>query len=89
MYSLLVVTVLEVTSFRVVVSVLALSPRDEAITEAEGEHKVGRLLHDALEAIEDVRVQRTLHRILLERRYRVLDDASLGWPAHVAPPAHL
>lgn len=82
-------TVLEVTSFRVVVGVLALGPSNETVTSSEGNGKVRSLLHDALEAVEDVRVEGTLHGVLLEGRNRVLDDAPLGWAAHVTPPTHL
>lgn len=59
------------------------------LTGREGDSKVRSLLHDALEAVEDVRVERTAHGVLLEGRDRVLHDALLSRAAHVAPPAHL
>ncbi len=102
---LLVMTVLEMASFRVVVGVLALSPGDEAVTcipnqitisdcsntsqrwenvkltDTERQSKVRSLLHDALEAVEEVRVERTLHGVLLEGR-----DEYEMMPRWVGPP---
>ena len=47
------------------------------------------MLHDALEAVEDVGVECALHGILLEGGNGVLDDTLLSRAAKVTPPAHL